>query len=196
MIQLNKKVLRSLLLLGIIVGAFFESQAQEVLTKTNGGASWQAPEYNEGIYTGDGTTPSDVDVTVTDNIDFDAGKLFIDGANDEVGVGTTSSTSTLDVNGSVSKPIVLQNSGSLVLNETHYTVVGQISFNGITLPASNTCDGRIYVIVNRGSSGISLNGSGVLVNQFFDIDGSVTTSIAARTSVTLQASLTGWFRIR
>lgn len=118
----------------------YSSQAQEVLTKIDGGASWSLP--------------------------------------------------------STSKPIVWQNSGSLVLNETHYTVVGQLSFNGITLPASNTCDGRIYVIANRGNSNITLGGSGVLVNQFFDLDGSVTTSITAGTSVTLQASSTGWFRIR
>lgn len=93
----KQKTLKNFLILGILVGAFFEAQAQEVLTKINGGASWQAPEYNEGIYSGDGTTPSDVDVTVTDNIDFDAGTLFIDGSSNEIGIGTTSPLFDLDV---------------------------------------------------------------------------------------------------
>ena len=84
---MKKKILRSLLLLGIIVGAFFEAQAQEVLTRVNGGTSWETPSDNNGIYSGDGTAPSDVDVTVTDNIDFDAGTLYIDGSNDRVGIG-------------------------------------------------------------------------------------------------------------
>lgn len=58
-----------------------QSRAQnEILTKVDGGASWLTG--SGGIYSGDGETPTDVDVDVTDNIDFDAGTLFIDGTND------------------------------------------------------------------------------------------------------------------
>jgi len=61
--------------------------AQEVLPKVNGGASWQTLNLSGGIYGGDGTTPADVDVTITDYIDFDAETLFINGTDNLVGIG-------------------------------------------------------------------------------------------------------------
>ena len=52
----------------LCVGMVHLTNAQnEVLTKVDGGASWLTG-YG-GIYSGDGTTPSDVDVTVIDNTD-------------------------------------------------------------------------------------------------------------------------------
>ena len=39
-----------------------------------------------GIYDGDGTAPADLDVAVTDSINFGSGLLFIDGVNDKVEV--------------------------------------------------------------------------------------------------------------
>ncbi|MCT4665063.1 MAG: hypothetical protein N4A45_07510 [Flavobacteriales bacterium] len=55
---------------------------------------------SESIYTGDGTTPADVDITVTDNIDIDTGTLFINGSMNQVGIGTSSPhvSSLLDLN--------------------------------------------------------------------------------------------------
>ena len=73
-----------------------QSRAQnEILTKVDGGASWLTG--SGGIYSGDGETPTDVDVTVGDNIDFDAGTLFIDGTNDNVGIGTDDPQSVLHI---------------------------------------------------------------------------------------------------
>ncbi|PHS04182.1 MAG: hypothetical protein COA88_13960 [Kordia sp.] len=51
------------------------------------------PDGN-GIYSGDGIAPTDVDVTITDNIDFDTGTLFINGTDNNVGLGTTTPIST------------------------------------------------------------------------------------------------------
>ena len=80
--------MRTKILLGTLVSFLGVLNAQnEVLTKVDGGASWLTG--SGGIYSGDGETPSDVDVTVTDHIDFDAGTLFIDGEDHRIGIGTT-----------------------------------------------------------------------------------------------------------
>lgn len=60
------------------------------------------PTGTGGLYSGDGTAPADVDVTVTDNIDFDAGTLFLDGTNNRVGIGLSAPTSTLHISGTPS----------------------------------------------------------------------------------------------
>lgn len=105
MIQLKKKIFRSLLLLGIIVGAFFESQAQEVLTKTNGGASWETPSDNNGIYSGD------VKLVTLTNIDYDGFSLYHElTANDAFGI-KDGSVNMLTVNAS-SKEIEINGGGS------------------------------------------------------------------------------------
>lgn len=49
-----------------------------------------------GIYDGDGTTPADVDVTITDNINFD-GVVFMDQTNLEVGINTSGPSHYLHV---------------------------------------------------------------------------------------------------
>lgn len=81
--------------------------AQEVLTKVNGGATWLTG--SGGIYSGDGETPSDVDVTVTDNIDFDAGTLFIDGEDNRVGIGTDNPSYNLSLSGANQQIIGMEN---------------------------------------------------------------------------------------
>jgi hypothetical protein len=43
---------------------------------------------NGGIYGGNGTVPSSTAVTLTDNLNFDANTLYLDGANNSVGIGT------------------------------------------------------------------------------------------------------------
>lgn len=58
------------------------------------GSAWQPIGGNGGIYRGDGTAPADVDVAVTDHIDFDNSTFFIDGTNNRVGVGGIDETFT------------------------------------------------------------------------------------------------------
>ncbi|KHJ38252.1 collagen triple helix repeat (20 copies) [Pedobacter glucosidilyticus] len=72
-----------------------------------------------------------------------------------IGVNTNGNVanSTMQVNGSVSNSI-LRTNNNITLNDTHYTVI--ITGNGgltITLPAANSCIGRIYVIKNTGTGG-------------------------------------------
>lgn len=52
-----------------------------------------------GIYSGDGTAPADVDVTVTDSINFDQGTLFINGLTNQVGIANAAPSEPLDVTG-------------------------------------------------------------------------------------------------
>ncbi len=54
-----------------------------------------------GIYDGSGTTPAGTAVTLTDNLNFDANTLFIDGTNNRVGVGTASPVDKLEVAGGI-----------------------------------------------------------------------------------------------
>jgi hypothetical protein len=52
-----------------------------------------------GIYEGSGTVPSTTNVTLTNSLNFDSGTLYIDGANNRVGIGTTTPNKTLTVSG-------------------------------------------------------------------------------------------------
>lgn len=82
-------------LYGMINVAGTKSPINLPLSAIGGGGSADG----NGIYSGDGTAPADVDVAVTDNIDFDAGTLFIDGTNNRVGIGTASPNTYMHVKG-------------------------------------------------------------------------------------------------
>ena len=62
----------------------------------------------------------------------------------QVGIGTTNPESTLDINGSISANIT-STSGNLTLDDTHHTIILSGNHN-ITLPAANSCNGRVYII--------------------------------------------------
>ena len=66
---------------------------QVLKTDGYGNYAWVNPTVGgNGIYGGDGTTPSGTDVTVTDHINIDANTLFVDGTNNSVGIGIDSAT--------------------------------------------------------------------------------------------------------
>ncbi len=66
----------------------------------------------------------------------------------QVGIGTSSPTSTLQVNGSVAMNIVSK-SANYTLTSSDYTVLCDASSAGftLTLPAASSCTGRIYRII-------------------------------------------------
>jgi len=150
------------LTLSFLILNFYNSNAQEVLTKVNGGTSWQTPTDENGIYSGSGAIPSggvvitggtntmDITTTVVDGFSLDGTTLSIDGANDRVGIGTNLPTSSLHLGGSMAVPTRHFNSVSgtttTTLDEADYflTISGQNST--VNLPSASSCPGRIYIV--------------------------------------------------
>ncbi|MCZ2355831.1 MAG: hypothetical protein LC115_03910 [Bacteroidia bacterium] len=112
----------------------------------------------------------------------------IDMINGNVGIGTTSPTSSLHTVGSIAKSIVVSG-GAITLDATHYTVI-RTAAGAITLPAAASCPGRIYVLVNRTVAAINTS---IAYNPFA---GAATTNIAANSAVTLQSDGAAWNRIQ
>ncbi|TBN04289.1 hypothetical protein EYD45_06620 [Hyunsoonleella flava] len=104
----------------------------------------------------------------------------------QVGIGTTTPVSTLDINGSLSANITTT-SGNLTLDDTHHTVVlgGNHS---ITLPAANTCAGRIYIVKNPTTNT-------PIVSSYLDLTGTAATILNSETTISLQSDGTNWQQI-
>ena len=89
-----------------------------------------------GIYDGDGTAPADLDVAVTDSINFGSGLLFIDGVNDKVEV-----SEALQINAST-------NSGSVetfkILNSVATPTVRGLSNGQFELKTSTSYWWKFY----------------------------------------------------
>lgn len=100
--------------------------------------------------------------------------------NAQVGIGTTSPHSTLDVNGSFSTNVQIQFSGTLDLNDTHHTILAGNSAT-INLPSGNTCVGREYTI-KAGNLGATVNAVGS-----DNIDGSTNISLSSGEAITVQS---------
>ncbi|ADY28444.1 hypothetical protein Celly_0609 [Cellulophaga lytica DSM 7489] len=103
------------------------------------------PSY--GFYT-NGDTNTGMFRIAEDQIGFSTAgiqAITID-ATQNVGIGITSPNSTLHTGGSLATAID-DASGIIALGETQHTII--ITGNStITLPAANTCQGRIYIIKN------------------------------------------------
>lgn len=104
----------------------------------------------------------------------------------QVGIGTTNSVSTLGVNGSVSANIHIT-AGNLTLDDTHHTII-LVGNHNITLPAANTCDGRIYVIKNPTANTPT-------ISSYLDLTGTAATTINSETTIALQSGGTNWQQI-
>lgn len=106
--------------------------------------------------------------------------------NAQVGVGTTNPLSTLDINGSVSVNIITT-IGALTLDDTHHTVILSGNHN-ITLPAANTCLGRVYIVKNP-------TGNTPTVTSYINLSGTASTIINSETTLNLQSDGTNWQQI-
>lgn len=104
-----------------------------------------------------------------------------------VGIGTTAPKSRLDVVGSIATAITTTTT-NLTLNETHHTVI-IFGTHNITLPAPNTCLGRIYIIVNQ-------TGTPRTISSYFDFSLNATTLINSNSSITIQSTGGNWSRIK
>lgn len=104
----------------------------------------------------------------------------------QVGIGTTDPLSTLDVRGSISLNIATT-VGHITLDETQYTIVLSGNHN-ITLPAANTCLGRLYVIKNP-----TINTP--TISSYNDLIGTASTLINSEATIKLQSDGTNWQQI-
>lgn len=104
----------------------------------------------------------------------------------QVGVGTTMPDSTLDVNGSLSLNIT-STSGNLTLDATHHTILINGNHN-ITLPAANTCNGRVYVIKNPTTNTPT-------ISSYNDLKGNASTTLGIETTISIQSDGTNWEQI-
>jgi hypothetical protein len=111
------------------------------------------------------------------------------GLNNAVRIGVnmagTIANSTFQVRGSLSANIITT-AAALTLDETNYTVILTANAN-ITLPAANSCIGRIYIIKK------TANGNST-INNFISNTATATTTIG-RGVVQLQSDGTNWQQI-
>ena len=101
--------------------------------------------------------------------------------------GGNIANSTLQVGGSVSTAIVRINA-SLILSEDHYTVIMTSGNPNITLPAANSCKGRIYRIKNY-------CGSNRTITQYRADNGNNSTQIRNDRVYTFQSDGVEWQQI-
>ncbi len=76
--------------------------------------------------------------------------------NGKVGVGTNTPTSTLQTSGSFATAI-RTTSVNTTLNENDFTLIMTVKDLIITLPAANSCTGRVYVLKNIGNGDNNTN---------------------------------------
>jgi hypothetical protein len=131
--------------------------------------------------------------TFTGNLTVDSSTFFVDATSNEVGIGTNTPNSVLQVVGSVSKSISDVKTANYTATATDHTILCSAASGGITitLPASSGIAGRIYVIKKTNASS-GVNSVTVDGNGSETIDGSASINLACRSSVTLQCDGSNW----
>jgi hypothetical protein len=110
-------------------------------------------------------------------------------SNGNVGIGTTSPYSKLEVNGSVAFPIT-NTTNDITLDATNYTVLLSSGTPTVTLPAASSSNaGRIYIIVNQTNTART-------ITSYRIFSGGSATTIAANSSITIQSYSFNWYRIQ
>ncbi len=107
--------------------------------------------------------------------------------NGDVGIGTTTPTSTLELSGSFA-PIAKGITGATYTlgNKDHTIFLNDATTQTVTLPSASSCPGRIYVVANSGPVDKSF------ASNVLGTNGISTTIIPTLSSITIQSTGTAW----
>lgn len=112
---------------------------------------------------------------------------ILDGGN--VGIGITTPTSTLHVQGSIAAPITTVMIPTILTASQYTVLVNSPIPTTISLPAAAGCNGRIYVIKNINTGVVTIDANGAET-----IDGVATKVLAVQWSqYMIQSNGTSWF---
>lgn len=121
-------------------------------------------------------------------ININPTQVPVDADYDDPSTSDNIANSTFQVEGSVSKSIlVITSQSSLTLTEDHHTIILRDN-TSITLPSASSCKGRIYVIKNTTSSSIS-------ISSYRDHKDASKTTLAKERIIWLQSDGTEWQQI-
>ena len=126
-------------------------------------------------------------------ININPQQVPVDSGYDDSSASFNMANSTFQVNGSVSKSILVT-SGPLTLDESHHTIIISANNHAITLPVANTCTGRIYVVKNP-LPNTGNNSNDVAISSFIDHRGNPRTTVRRERVYWLQSDGTNWHLI-
>ncbi len=126
------------------------------------------------------------DATTRFGINLNTQEVPIDSDYDDPSSGFTMANSTLQLEGSFATSI-LSTTGNLTLTEDHHTIHITGAHN-ITLPAANTCKGRMYVIKNSTNANRT-------ISTYRDHTNANQTTITSETILWIKSDGTNWQQI-
>ncbi|WP_217601616.1 hypothetical protein [Chitinophaga sp. GbtcB8] len=166
---------------------------------SNAGNPWYkvVTTHGDNIFTNGGLIFAGATTDATTEVRQDDANLHWDNSSKELGIGTNTPASTLDVRGSLSMPI--RSGTNTTLTADDYTFIKTGTGNAtINIPAASTCAGRIYVVKR-----VSATGTVYIKSTTGTLDGSnlatanggngVTFTATANRSWTIQSDGTNWY---
>jgi hypothetical protein len=115
------------------------------------------------------------------------GILTLQHLTGNVGIGTTTGSSTLSVNGSISTVIIQTSLAAYTADKENTIRLTLPGAQALTLPAPNTAVGRIYNIVNATSFAKT-------ISSYINMSSLPTTTIAANESFSVHSDGSNWIR--
>lgn len=157
-----------------------KNAAMGLQNSSAGGGSW----YLRAGATGTATPAGGFSIA-----DNSAYRLNIDNVGN-VGIITTSPTSTLEINGAVAMKVkTAQAAGTNNPDNTGEIWLYSSGTGTITLPTASTCTNRIYVILNQ-------TGAARTISSYKDLSAAAQTSLANSSSLWVASDGTNWQQIK
>jgi trimeric autotransporter adhesin len=148
---------------------------------------------SSNLYNTDGTLSSARTVTMgANNLTFNSttGNFIINpSSTGNVGIGTTTPKSILDVDGAFGTTLSVESGSAAVTLDNTAGVWYFTGSSSVTLPTPSTCTNRRYTVVNR-------SGSARSISSFTNLSGLATTSMAANSSIEIISTGVSWYQIR